>query len=467
MIGLALAAMACAVGCTAGPSPPGQATVQPEAALPSATSPAGLPGAMNDVAPVAAKTQSQAMQEVMAELQQLGLLDPAAQRRLMEDLRRTDPSLWPMISRQFQAAMAHRHRAESRQTWAGEPGLPAAGFEPGPESAAIRRQAASATAWATDPLRPGGGSVGGPTYGPAPEPRAIPRKPDAQPDCSAARPPGRGPALARASQSPPGARQRAEGRAAGPEQGRVVNVSHSCPAAAEWQEHLASAIRALESENARQEAAADQVASQMRLRMLYLMAGRPAKALRPIPSLSPSLQEFWAQELFALGKWLQTEGTADTAARAAETKQILTEAVSRLGEAAPLVVRNLAFCTKIHSYGCIERFPKYEFVPEQEVLIYAEVENFTSEPTPNGFHTVLRSSCQIFDAAGRRVADHDFTTTEEYCRNFRRDFFIGYHLRLPKRIYAGKHTLKLTIRDLKAQKVGQASIELTIVEPDD
>ena len=101
-------------------------------------------------------------------------------------------------------------------------------------------------------------------------------------------------------------------------------------------------------------------------------------------------------------------------------------------------------------------------MPDQEVILYAEVENFAAEPTPKGFHTALRSSYQIFDSRGQRVAEHDFAVAEEYCQNPRRDFFIGYRLRLPNRIYPGKHTLQLTIEDQKSQKVGQAPIELTI-----
>jgi hypothetical protein len=93
-----------------------------------------------------------------------------------------------------------------------------------------------------------------------------------------------------------------------------------------------------------------------------------------------------------------------------------------------------------------------------------EVENFTAESTPKGFCTSLRSSYQIFDSRGQRVAQHDFAATEEHCQNPRRDFFIGYYLRLPKHIYPGKHTLQVTIEDLKSQKVGQSSIELTIKE---
>jgi hypothetical protein len=188
--------------------------------------------------------------------------------------------------------------------------------------------------------------------------------------------------------------------------------------------------------------------------------------VEPIASIPAAHQEFWSKQLYGLATWLDVEGTADDARRAGETKKILEEAVARLGESAPLVVRNLAFCTNVQSYGCTKQFKTFEFSPGQEVLLYAEVENFTSEATPEGFHTSLRSSYQIFDSRGQRVADHQFTTTEEHCQNPRRDFFIGYHLRLPNRIYPGKHTLQLTIEDLKSHKVGQSSIELTIKDVD-
>jgi hypothetical protein len=126
------------------------------------------------------------------------------------------------------------------------------------------------------------------------------------------------------------------------------------------------------------------------------------------------------------------------------------------------VVRSLAFCTEIQSYGCIKAFEHCDFTPGQPVLLYAELENLSSESTPKGIHTSLQSSYQIFDGRGQRVADEEFTVTEEYCRNPRRDYFIGYELRIPERIYPGKHTLQLTVRDTRSQKIGQATIDFTV-----
>ena len=51
---------------------------------------------------------------IMNEVQQLGSLDPAAQNALLEDLKRTDPALWPQLVQTFRASIAYRRRVEER-----------------------------------------------------------------------------------------------------------------------------------------------------------------------------------------------------------------------------------------------------------------------------------------------------------------------------------------------------------------
>ena len=205
------------------------------------------------------------------------------------------------------------------------------------------------------------------------------------------------------------------------------------------QAHLLAAIGQVEAATRPGGSNENDVALQARLRMLYLLAGRRDDALTPIPAAAPAMQDYWSKQIFGLATWLDTDKTPDAARRAAETKRVLNEAIVRLGETAPLVVANLAFCTAVQSFGSIQPFRKTEFTPDQEVLLYAEVENFVSAPTPSGYHTSLKSNCQIFDNRGNRVEDHDFPPIEEYCQNLRRDYFIGYHLHIPKRIYPEVH----------------------------
>jgi hypothetical protein len=242
----------------------------------------------------------------------------------------------------------------------------------------------------------------------------------------------------------------------------VMPVSYDAPAPADWRQQLAGTIAAMEAETPNAPTTPAELSQQARLRMLYAAAGRRDDAARPIPAASPAAQQFLSKELDGLTTWLNAEQSPDTPQRAARTKVALADAMQKLSEMAPLGVCNLSFCTEVRSFGCTKRFEKYEFQANQEVLLYAEVENFVSELTPRGYHTLLKSSYQIFDGNGRRVADHAFAATEEHCRNRRRDFFIGYHVRLPEGLAAGKYRLQLTIEDLNSQKVGQASVEFEV-----
>lgn len=360
------------------------------------------------------QVDQKALQQVMAEVQQLGTLDKAAQDKLMEDLKQVDASLWPLVVQQYRAAAAYRRQAEQRDVAA------AAGASAPTSDTTNRPPPASDTAApkTPSPIIPASAVV------PLPDAHRIDRYADTY-DGS-------------------------------------VSVSYTPRPWGESQSHLQKALTAMEKEVAESPKSPDVIARFAQLRMLSLLAGRRDEALKPLPSGTPAEQEYWSKQMYGLATWLDTGRNPDLPRRSAETKRILDEAVGRLAETAPLVVRNLAFCTEIQSYGCMKSFRSNEFTPDQEVLLYAEVENFGSEATPKGFHTKMRTSYQIFDGRGQRVAEHDFAVAEEHCQNPRRDFFIGYRLRLPSRIYPGKHTLQLTIEDQKSQKIGQAPIEFTI-----
>jgi hypothetical protein len=127
-----------------------------------------------------------------------------------------------------------------------------------------------------------------------------------------------------------------------------------------------------------------------------------------------------------------------------------------------LGVCNLAFCTEVRSFGAVRKIDKCEFDPGQEVLLYAEVENFASTPTSKGHHTSLKSSYQILDADGRQVAGNGFAVADDYCANPRHDFFLAYHLHLPSQLQLGKHVLAISIEDLQSHRTGQATVEFDV-----
>ena len=433
----AVAGTALTVGCTASPwsaEVPANVSVSTETAGPSEGADSPETTGPPQVAEVLADEQrSQALQDVMADLQQMGTLDPAAREKLMADMRQTHPTVWPDMLRVSKGLAEYQRRAEQREKATGDN---------------MTADAAHLPPVVSPPRPPDRPNIG--------EVRTTVAKPS--------------PAAAKALPAPP----------------RVSAVSHDCPAGPDWQSQLSGAIAALQSEieslrsqqqhlqktpesshDAARKIKETLTAREAQLHLLYVLAGRREDAVRSIPEIDPAMQEFWTAQCCSLDTLLDVRRNPDSMIRARQAKRMLDDAVARLGETAPLVIRNLAFCTKIESYGGVEGFAKNEFTANQELLLYAEVENLTSESTPKGHHTSLRTSYQIFDSRNQRVADYQFTTSEDYCERPRRDYFMSYHLRLPNRIFPGKHTLQLTIEDLQSQKVGQSSIDLVIKSADD
>jgi hypothetical protein len=243
----------------------------------------------------------------------------------------------------------------------------------------------------------------------------------------------------------------------------VTQASYGEPACGSGTERLAGAIAALERETPAVPTTPRDLSDCARLRMLYAVAGRREDAARPIPGAPPAVQGFVSKEMEGLGTWLDAGKLPDAGLRAVESKPTLSEALVKLGDAAPLAIRNLAFCSEVLSYGCLKRFDKYEFTPGQEVLVYAEVENFASESTPRGYHTALRPSYQILDSQGQWVSDHALSATDETCPSIRHDYFLSFRVRLPKNIAKDRHTLRLVIADNVSRKVGQARLDFRVV----
>jgi hypothetical protein len=386
------------------------------------------------VAEAGATPDPRVLDDVLAELATLGPIQPEAQQQLIEDLRKTDPAYWPMLIQTVRASLAYRRRTVQREAEAAK----LAGTI---KESAVNEPSAETFAQnvaAREPVPP---AVEQAAYTAAAVP--LPQ--------------------ADASSRPSAANGQAEPTTVAPA-AATSTAGGKSPSNETWQQHLGAAIGELERETRDHPQSPDALANQVYLRLLDLTAGRRDQALRPIPGISPGEQDYWAKQLFALSVYLDRQRIGDPTRRAGEASLHLAKAVAALGEQGPLIVRNLAFCTDVHSYGVLKRIEPAQFKPGQQLLVYAEVENFKSEETAEGFHTSLEASYQILDGQGKRVAHDDLPHSEEDCQNRRRDFFLHYFITLPKTIYEGTYTLDLTIEDKLARKIGQSTIEFSVKE---
>lgn len=200
----------------------------------------------------------------------------------------------------------------------------------------------------------------------------------------------------------------------------------------------------------------------IRLRLLQALAGQRDAALEPVPNLSPAQQEFLSQQVYALAALLDQQGNALWSRRAALTSEHLQTAADKLSQQAGLLVRNAQLCTEIKSFGNYTTFTKQTFRPNQDVLLYAELDRFKTSNTERGFHTKFHAAYQILDRNGRKIVEKELGLAEEYSPVRRRDYFVSYLVRLPAELQGDEYTLKLMIEDQLGSQVGETSVRLMI-----
>jgi hypothetical protein len=208
---------------------------------------------------------------------------------------------------------------------------------------------------------------------------------------------------------------------------------------------------------------------QQQLRLLNLLAEKPDDAVVEIESLPEAEQEAFKQLMFGLSTWLSPDEQRRASLRNARVLRSLRDAAVQLSAAARLDVRNLRFCESVDGYGWYKEFPAAKFASKQQVILYAEVENFAAEQTgPDSYETELAASYQIFDSGGTLVDERQLPLDKEVCRNRRRDYFLAYRIYLPDGLPAGRYRLELAVEDLKAKehyqgrKLGEGVIEFSI-----
>lgn len=208
---------------------------------------------------------------------------------------------------------------------------------------------------------------------------------------------------------------------------------------------------------------------EQQLRLAYLVAGKLDEAVTAVESLPASQREAYKHLMFGLGVWLSPDESRRMPLRGAKVLRSLREATRELAASSKLEIKNLVFCERVDYYGWYTEFPRYEFQPRQQVILYVEIENFAAEyKPPAGYETELHGSYEILDASGQIVASRQLPPDKEVCRNYRRDYFLAYRIYLPDNIAPGRYRLELTIEDLKARtayqgrKLGEGTIEFSI-----
>jgi len=201
---------------------------------------------------------------------------------------------------------------------------------------------------------------------------------------------------------------------------------------------------------------------ELTLRLLYLANRQLNSAMRPIDGLEVNEKDYFRHQLQALYEAGNPDAMPVKSRRWSLVMNSQRQATNHLAAASSLEVRSLAFCTDVQGFGVLTKFPHYQFKPDQEILLYCELENVLAQQVKAGFETELQGTYEIIDPSGRRVAEQLLPMEKEICQNHRRDYFIIYHIFMPMQIAPGNYQMRVMIEDMKASKFGQANLDFQI-----
>lgn len=435
------------LGCVSGP-----ASSFSRVALENATSEPGLvtPVAMpsQKAQPVAATpavpagprpevSQQDAMRQIAPMLARLSSADAGLHAEVLDQLAAAEPSLWSLT---VQRAL---NTLEYRQQLTEKPATPAPASPiapPQPESL-VTNPAAAAT----------------PVHLPAPAPAAPPTPdPNIVQTSAIAEPASAGVTPRVISQ-----RDATPETIGNPHFGTEASDPDTPPL--DWREHLNAAIERLEqsaNERPRNEGEAHE---KVRLQLMQLIAGETDQSVLSAPGLSASEQGYWSNQIYALATLLSDKSGGDRLARADAAARHQSEASAKLRELSSLRVQNFVTCKEVYGFGAYEPLPEARYAPGDQVILYAEVENYHSDVSDEGYRTTIASSYRLVSLDHNEIVGGDFPEVDDLCLTRRRDFHIQYGVTLPGGLTPGDYRLELTVRDRLGDKIGHDQLMLTIV----
>ena len=203
--------------------------------------------------------------------------------------------------------------------------------------------------------------------------------------------------------------------------------------------------------------------SQQNLRLLYLIAEQPGNAIQTVDGLPPGEQEFWQELMLAMAEYRSEDGISRDV-RLTSTAGQLRSALRQLSPLSSLGIRRFEICSRIHSFGRIDTFPANHFDPGQPLLLYAEIENFTTERTPAGSHsTRFDAQLQIFEEGNDKPKETiDLANIADEATSERSDYYQSFELNLPSHLKGGQYSIRLRLRDRNSGKMAEAVVEFQV-----
>ncbi len=178
-----------------------------------------------------------------------------------------------------------------------------------------------------------------------------------------------------------------------------------------------------------------------------------------VPIANPVVQSAHAASVTESTAYSEEEAptgldSSDCAADADSSQNTLDQLLSQLQSANHLHLSRVCLCRQVDGFGQVVEFPDAQFAAGEDILIYCEVDNFTSQTEPNVSGTCHRASLSgsylVINGDGEVVAEHEYPVVDDISCAERDDFFLVFPAQIPP-LGPGRYRMYLVVHDELAQ----------------
>lgn len=227
-----------------------------------------------------------------------------------------------------------------------------------------------------------------------------------------------------------------------------------------WQ----SELQALQQTGGRAAEREEWIRRQQDLRLLQLLAADSDSALASISGLPAGEQEFWQELMLALAQYRDADGQMSRRERLTQTVGQLRSAVKHVIPETRLLIKRIDLCSEIYSFGRIEPFPSHTFDPGAPVLLYVEVDNFSTRTTADGSYETDFAAQLGFYAEGdpEAIESTDVNSITDTATSERFDYYQTFELTIPAHLKAGRYEIRLKLADQHSRRTVDAVVPFQV-----
>lgn len=206
------------------------------------------------------------------------------------------------------------------------------------------------------------------------------------------------------------------------------------------------------------------VSAQLEYQLLQLLLDEQVPQLAALAALPTEDRELITVVLDGISLFRSTLRSDNNMLLSKKIRPLLDMA-DRLRSQADLVIPTVVLCRSVRGFGDYDAIEPARFIGgnEAQAILYCEIANFSANLNDRQqWETRLKQELVLYTEFGVPVWSDTTATIKDTARARRHDFFVNKRITFPRNLTMGRYLLKVSIIDLGANRVAEATVPIVI-----